>query len=40
MDYWDVYSYSVQPTVLLAILVTFANALLGYAFASGIAIFW
>lgn len=40
MDYWDVYSYSVQPTVLLAILVTFANALLSYAFASGIAIFW
>jgi hypothetical protein len=40
VDYWDVYSYSVQPTVLLAILVTFANALLGYAFASGITIFW
>jgi hypothetical protein len=40
VDYWDVYGYSVQPTVLLAILVTFANALLGYAFASGIAIFW
>jgi hypothetical protein len=40
LDYWDVYNYSLQPTVLLAILVTFANALLGYAFASGITIFW
>ena len=40
LDYWRVYSYSVQPTVLLAVLVTFTNALLGYAFASGITIFW
>ncbi|KAM0712536.1 hypothetical protein Q7P37_011633 [Cladosporium fusiforme] len=40
LDYWHVSNYSVQPTVLLAILVTFANALLGYAFASGITIHW
>lgn len=40
LDYWRVYSYSVQPTVLLAVLVTFTNALLGYAFASGVTIFW
>lgn len=40
LGYWRVFSYSVQPTVLLAILVTFANVLLGYAFASGITIFW
>jgi hypothetical protein len=40
LDYWRVQNYSVQPTVLLAILVTLANVLIGYAFASGIAIFW
>jgi hypothetical protein len=40
LDYWRVHSYSMQPTVLLAILITLANALLGYAVASGITIFW
>jgi hypothetical protein len=42
LDYWraDSISYSIQPTVLLAILVTLANVLLGYSFASGIAVFW
>jgi hypothetical protein len=40
LDYWGAQSYSVQPTVLLAILVTLANVLIGYAFASGVAIFW
>jgi hypothetical protein len=40
LDHWHVNSYSIQPTVLLAILVTFVNALLGYALASGITIFW
>ena len=40
LDYWSVQNYSVQPTVLLAILVTLANVLIGYAFASGIAGLW
>jgi hypothetical protein len=40
LDYWRVQNYSVQPTVLLAILVTLANVLIGYAFASGITVFW
>jgi hypothetical protein len=40
LDYWRVYSHSIQPTVLMAILITLANVLLGYAVASGITIFW
>lgn len=40
LDHWDVQNHSVQPTVLLAVLVTIANALLGYAYASGLAVFW
>lgn len=40
MNYWEVGGYAVQPTVIVAVLATLANALLSYAFTSGIAIFW
>lgn len=40
LDYWTVGTYALQPTVMIAVLTTLANALLGYAFTSGIAIYW
>ncbi|KAK4498072.1 hypothetical protein PRZ48_010728 [Zasmidium cellare] len=40
VDSWKVGTYVVQPSVLLSVLATIANALLGMAFTDGVAIVW
>lgn len=40
LDYWTIGSYEVQPTVLLSIFATVANALLVFAFTQGATIHW
>ena len=40
LGYWTVRGRTIQPTVILALLTTLTNALLSYAYASGIAIYW
>jgi hypothetical protein len=40
LDFWRVHGYDVQPTVLLSILTTVANIVLGYAFSCGLTVSW
>jgi hypothetical protein len=40
LDHWKIRGVVVQPTVLLSVLATFSKACLGYAFTTGVAIFW
>jgi hypothetical protein len=40
LDHWTIQGVTVQPTVLLSVLATVSKACLGYAFTTGITIFW
>jgi hypothetical protein len=40
LDFWRVGGYDVQPTVLLSVLTTLANIVLGYAFSCGLTVAW
>jgi hypothetical protein len=40
LDHWTIRAAVVQPTVLLSVLATLSKACLGYAFTTGITIFW
>jgi hypothetical protein len=40
LDFWRVGGYDVQPTVLLSVLTTLANIVLGYAFSCGLTVSW
>jgi hypothetical protein len=40
LDHWTIQGVTVQPTVVLSVLATVSKACLGYAFTTGITIFW
>lgn len=40
IDHWQVRGYAVQPTVILSVLATLANALFRYAFTEGARVSW